>query len=144
MTSGPLPRFEYLDHTADILIRAYGVSLEEAIAHAGLALGALMVGGESPEGDERESFTVESVDREGLVVAFLSRLIWEFDAEQRVGAEFSVSFEKPSQLKINANWCRLDPASLGAGVDVKGVSYHMMEMGRDEHGRDFVQVLVDV
>jgi len=140
-----MKQYEFIEHTADIIIKAYGESLEEAFATAATALFDILTGEAPREKKEKVAFEVESVDREGLLVGFLSRLIALHEIERLVFADFTVSFVDTTRLKAEAWGEKFSHARHGGGLNVKAVSYHMLELF-DGHGRQpsYVQVLFDV
>jgi SHS2 domain-containing protein len=71
--------YEYLDHTADVGIRATGADLAEALTEAARAMLQLQVP-EPPEEEGREfHLDLESEDEEELVLDWLGRLLAEQD-----------------------------------------------------------------
>jgi len=138
-------RYEFIDHTADVAVKAYGRTLEEAFASAALAMFDIITGGAEIEPKERTKFGVESIDREGLLVRFLSELIVLHEGEGRVFTDFRVSFEDEYQLTAEMGSEPFDPERHAQGIQVKGVSYYMMEIvdcTPDEPAH--VQVLFDI
>ena len=67
-----MKKYEFIEHTADIAIKAYGDTLEEAFAAAAEAMFDIITAGSEIEADKNISFAVESIDLEGLLVYFLS------------------------------------------------------------------------
>ena len=138
-------RYEFIDHTADAAVKAYGQNIEEAFASAALAMFDIITGGAEIEPKERTQFAVESIDREGLLVRFLSELIVLHEGEGRVFSDFRVSFEDWFQLTAEMGSEPFDPERHAQGIQVKGVSYYMMEIvdgTPDEPAH--VQVLFDI
>jgi SHS2 domain-containing protein len=138
-------KYEFLDHTADVIVRAYGESLEEAFAEAARGMFDLITNGSRIETSETVHFTVDSIDREGLLVAFLSEFIILHDSEGWVFDRIKVSFEDNTKLTAEAAGEKFTTDKHEHGIHVKGVSYHMMEI---EERRDnlpaCVQVLLDI
>ncbi len=141
-----MKRFELIEHTADIAIRAYGDSLPDAFAAAGEALFAIITD-EAPIAPMTETaLEIESVDIEGLLVGFLSELLVQFEVGQLVLCDFNVSITNNTHMEVTAKGERFDEAKHSNGYHVKGVSYHMMEIadntGKAEESQ--VQVLFDI
>lgn len=138
-------RFEFIDHTADIAIKAYGRSLEEAFAVAAEAMFAIITDGSTVEPEEEISLSVESLDREGLLVGFLSQLIVLHEADGWVFGKFQVSLEDERHLTAVVVGEKYVPEKHGRGTQVKGVSYHMMEIVDGTPAKPgHVQVLFDI
>jgi len=139
-------RFELIEHTADVAIKAYGDNLPEAFAAAGEALFAIITGeaGIAPVDDV--AIEIESIDPEGLLVGFLSELLVQFEVQQMVLTDFDVTIVDHEHLTATARGERFDQNKHSHGHHVKGVSYHMMEIvdNSESGGRSHVQVLFDV
>jgi len=65
--------YEFLEHTADIYIAAYGRNLEEAFANAARAMFDSMTDLEKIEPKERRDIVVEGMDLEQLLYNWLQR-----------------------------------------------------------------------
>lgn len=137
--------YEFIEHTADIAVKAYGRSVEDAFATAAVALFDVITDGGRIKSERPLEFEVESVDTEGLLVGFLSHLLVLHEADGYVLTDFNVQFAGPTTLKVTCGAVAYDADKHGRGHHVKGVSYHMMEIFRGGHGENsFVQVLFDV
>jgi SHS2 domain-containing protein len=141
-----MKRFEQIEHTADIAIKAYGDSLPEAFAAAGEALFSIITGRSPVAASEKVSFEIESIDREGLLVGFLSELLVQFEVRQMVLTDFEVTLVDREHLRATAQGEPFDEKRHGHGHHVKGVSYHMMEIfeAAGGNGECHVQVLFDI
>lgn len=91
-----MERYRILDHAADAKLRAFGSGLEEAFANAALGLASLMTDWEKVEPRVAHDATVEAPDLEGLLVRFLSEILYLSDAKSFVlaGVE-AVRIEEP-------------------------------------------------
>ena len=140
-----MKRYELIEHTADIAIKAYGDNLPEAFAAAAGGLFEIMTGGTDIEAKRNVRLEAKSIDREGLLVGFLSDLLLQFEVEQLVLKDFEVTFERENSLTATAHGERFDEKRHAHGYHVKGVSYHMMEIV-DVKGTapSHVQVLFDI
>jgi len=143
MTESPA-QYEFLEHTADIIARAYGGSRNEAFAAAGAALFDVITDSADIVGRDSVAFEIESIDTEGLLVGLLSELIVLHEVEDIVLTDFVVAGETETQLMVTAKSEPFDPARHGEGTPVKGISYHMLEIGVLGGGRHYVQVLFDI
>ncbi len=137
--------YEFVEHTADIAIKAYGENLEQAFAVAAGAMFDIMTDGSAISPAETIEFEVESVDIEGLLVGFLSDLIVLHEVQDYVLTDFEVTFVNKRRLKVTARGETFDDSKHDHGHHIKGVSYHMMEIveGTSE-APSYVQVLFDV
>jgi len=140
-----LKQFEFLEHTADIIIRATGDNLEEAFASAGEGLFACITTLDQIEPTEEIEFEIESIDRQGLLVALLSKLIYIHEVDRMIFSDFRITFKEDNKLTAICFGEKYDDAKHEPGMHVKGVSYHMLEIiDKDTNGFAAVQVLIDV
>ena len=138
-------RWEFIEHTADIAIKAYGDTLEDAFATAAGAMFDIMTDNSTIDPKETVEFETESVDIEGLLVGFLSNLIVLREVQNMVLTGIEITFAGEQKLKVTATGEKFDDRKHAHGHQIKGVSYHMMEIS-DGGGKipSFVQVLFDV
>lgn len=137
--------YEIFDHTADIGFVARGGSLAEAFGCAAEALWDVIAGDTERADRDRIGFEIESVDREGLLVGFLSRLLFLFETDLFLGTSATVQLVGETVLKAEVVGERLKEGTEISGYHVKGVSYHMMELIEAEEGQPArVRVILDV
>jgi len=125
-------RFEFLEHTADAYIAAYGESLEEAFENAALATFEVMTDVEKVKPEAEDLVEVEAHDEYSLLYSWLEELLVRFETTNNLYCRFKISsIEKtPSGLKLRAKiWG--EPLNLErhlGKVGVKAVTYHRMEI----------------
>ena len=126
--------YEFLEHTADAYIAAYGGSLAEAFENAAKAMFDTMSYLEKVEGKDEESLEVSARDEEALLYSWLEELLLRFEIENRLYSRFRIdSIEKTSQgytLRAKVWGEPFDPVKHGSKTDVKAVTYHRMEILR--------------
>ncbi len=125
-------RFEFLEHTADAYVTAYGASLEEAFENAALATFEVMTEVEQVEPKVEEVVEVEAHDEYALLYNWLEALLIKFDITNSIYSRFKVSrIEKTiSGLRLKAKiWGEsFDPQRHPQKVGIKAVTYHRMEI----------------
>ena len=140
------PRYETIDHTADIAIKAFGNSMPEAFGNAAYAMFDIMA--DIKKVGNRKEFHVEltAPDMEQLLVDWLSELLYLFEVEDTLFSEFKVSIrdnESSPAPKLDATikgeTMDMDKHSLK--TEIKAVTYHMLEIDTVENT---VQVLFDI
>lgn len=125
-------RFEFLEHTADAYIAAYGESLEEAFENAAYATFEVMtdVGEVKPE--TVDNVEVEAHDEQALLYNWLEELMVRFETTGNLFSRFEISSIKktPGGLKLKAKiWGEpFDPEKHPQRVGVKAITYHRMEI----------------
>ena len=138
--------YEFGEHTADIIVRAYGKDWKEVFEALGKALFAAMLDISAVRPEECREIHVENETLEDLVVDFLNELLVYKDAEGLAFSEFRVEVkEENGKWRVIGRICgeKIDPERHRPEGEVKAVSYHMLEVGERE-GRKYVQVVLDM
>ena len=86
-----MKQFETLDISGDAGIRAYGNDLEELFANAGLGMYSLITDVQDIAETASLSVTARSETLEGLFVAWLNELVFQFDTYSFVGKRISIT-----------------------------------------------------
>jgi SHS2 domain-containing protein len=133
-------RYEVMDHTADLMVKAYGNTLEECFSNAGYALFDQTVDLSGIRPTETFEFTVSGDDREDLLYSFLSELLFLEDCDGNVFCELEVRFEG-NGLRCKGRGEILDRNRHRVKSEVKAITYHMMSVNIDEPS---VTVIFDV
>ena len=133
-------RYETLEHTADILVKCSGTTMEECFGSAAFALFDQMVDTSTIEKKMRFSFETEGEGTEERLYSFLSELLYMMDAESAVMSDFKVRFEG-NKVLCESYGERLDVSKHRPKVEIKAITYHMMAVNEKEPS---VTVLFDV
>lgn len=124
--------FEFLEHTADVYIAAYGRSMAEAFEHAALAMFDVMTDVNKIKPEVEDTVEVGGQDEYALLYNWLEALLVKFDVEDMFYTKFEVSdlnkAEKGYQLRAKIWGEKFDPQRHVQKVGVKAVTYHRMEI----------------
>ena len=125
-------RFEFLEHTADAYIAAYGESLEEAFENAALATFEVMTDLKKIKPKVEETVELEAHDESALLYNWLEEFLIMFETTGNLYSRFKVLNigKTPSGLKLKAKaWGEsYDPERHPSKVGIKAVTYHRMEI----------------
>lgn len=132
-------RYETLSHTADVMIRAFGNSLEECFENAGYAMFDQIADLSKIEPKQSVKFDVEGDEPEQLLVDYLSELLYLFDAEYLLLSEFHITYDG-EMLIVNAKGEKVDKKRHELRKNLKAVSYHAIEVAPE---KGYVKVLFD-
>jgi len=126
-------KFEFLEHTADVKIRVYGEDLKELFLNAVLAMAGVqkskvkskkVKAASLPAGRQGKKLKVTAVDKESLLINFLSQIL----AESYIN--FSVYFDarilKLSETEIEAEIYGEKVESFDE--EIKAVTYHNVKI----------------
>ena len=123
-----------MPHTTDAYIEAEGSTFEEALESAGASLIDTMCDLKSVDPIIVDEIEVEGADESALLYDWLEAILLKFEIEQKVFAEFRVKLTTlpTGRIRINAvlRGERYDRRKHGAKVEVKGVTYHRMEISK--------------
>jgi SHS2 domain-containing protein len=134
------PKYEIIDHTADIAIRTSGESLAEAFGNAAWAMFDIMADASAVKPVGEVKVGVEAKDLGQLLVDWLSELLFLVDVEDVLFSEFDVDINGLN-LQAVVRGEKIDPARHGLKTDIKAVTYHMLEV---DDQKNIVQVLFDL
>ena len=135
-----MERYVLIDHTADMMVRAFGDTLEECFGNAAYALFDQTVDLSNVGTGESVDVRVTGIDDEDRLYSFLSEMLFVEDADNLVLREFDVRFDG-EDVVCTARGERLDRSKHRVKSEVKAVTYHMMEIDRETPS---VTVLFDV
>ncbi|MDJ0274720.1 MAG: archease [Nitrososphaerota archaeon] len=138
--------FEFLEHTSDVYVRAYGRDLAEAFEEAGKALFSVLVRNAGAAERRREvEVTARGYDRMSLLYDWLERLLLVFQLEKLVASDVRVKeiSEESGELVIRGRAIGedYDPEKHVPGIDVKAPTYWLMEVNETSDGVELKFVL---
>ncbi|HOI13714.1 MAG TPA: archease [Methanoculleus sp.] len=133
--------FEELEHTADVLMRVRGATINEIFADAGRAMFHVMYGPCEDRGIERQ-VSLEAENLESLLIDYLSELLFITEVENTVFCTFDVDL-RGTRLSAVLRGEPFDPARHSAGTIVKGISYFGLEIVKEEEGY-VVEIIFDI
>lgn len=129
--SEPDAGYEILEHTADVGVRSWGPTLEEAFRQATLGL-LDIVGVWQPGGGNREMIAVEGRDLGALLVDWLGEVLYLQDVRDVVLT--AVCVEKVAGGRASG-WVELAKRPVEIeGTAVKAITYHQLDVSRSDDG----------
>jgi len=143
----PMADYVFLPHTTDAYVQATGPTLEYALESAGKALFDTLCNLESIVPQVTEEIELNGDDEIVLLHDWLESLLLKFELENKVFAGFSVGRIVRSSDGLHAT-ARIsgepyDKRKHGAKVEVKAVTYHKMEVVRQD-GTTTVRFILDL
>jgi len=125
-------KFDFLEHTADVFIAAYGKTLTEAFENAALAMFEVITDTDKVSPDIEGSVEVEAEDEYALLYSWLEALLVKFETENMLYSKFKISNLKETSggFRIQATvWGeKFNAKKHTQKVAVKAVTYHRMEI----------------
>jgi len=127
--------YEFLPHTADVYIAAYGSTLEEAFENAAKAMMDVMTDPDKVKAEKEVEINVEGHDLESLLYNWLEELLYIFETEGLIFSKFRVlSIKKLNGkylLKAKVWGEKFNPEVHESRTLVKAATYNLMEIKRD-------------
>ena len=133
-----MDRYQELDHTADWAFRAFGKDLQELFANAAYALFALE-GALDAQSTLTRDIRVEGIDREALLVNWLSELLYLQETHQETYQSFDITKLTDTELEATIQGAQAQPAT----KFIKAVTYHDLKIEQTERGWQ-ATIVVDV
>ncbi|XP_077293812.1 protein archease [Arctopsyche grandis] len=144
----PAIQYEYLDHTADVQIHAWGDTLEETFEQCGMAMFGYMT--ELPYVEVKQTYEIEAEadDMIGLLYKFLDELLFMFSAEPNlICKKLRILDFNTSEFRIRCK-CYGEEFQIGKhpqGTEVKAITYSAMQIiERTENNPFEVFVIIDI
>ncbi|XP_074105174.1 protein archease [Cotesia typhae] len=127
----PPCKYEYLDHTADVQLHAWGETLQEAFEQCGMAMFGYMTDLETVEIDQSYDITAQADDLLGLLYHFLDELLFMFSVEPfLIAKKIKILEFDEENFKITAR-AYGEEFQLGKhpqGTEVKAITYSAMQI----------------
>jgi SHS2 domain-containing protein len=138
-------KFEILDISGDVGIRAYGQRCEEAFMSAGIGMFSLITDIERIDETHEIEIEVQADSIEGLLVSYLNELIFQFDTYGFIGKRIEViAFIQPSAfIKVKIYGEEFDTDRHERRLLVKAATYHNIKVQKINDGWE-VEVVFDI
>jgi len=125
-----MKKFEFIEHTADVGIKAYGKSLPELFQNSAEAMFSLLLESK-PKKNSNKNIVIEAVSLEELLVVWLNELLSLLYVDKFLPASFSSKIEDKSSLKsLTAIVCgqEFDPYANKLNTEIKAATYHDLKV----------------
>ena len=139
--------YRFLEHVTDAFVEAWGKTLEEAFSQAGLALFDTMLDVKSVQARTNLELHTSGHDEKELLYNYLEELLLLFEVRQLALGSFAVisinSKKAEMGLKGKVAGEPYNRAKHNGKVEVKGITYHLMEIEKHP-GKVTVRFLLDL
>jgi SHS2 domain-containing protein len=140
-------KFEFMEHTADVYVRAHGNTMEEAYENAALSMFETITDTDKVAASQEDNLEVEAEDQYALLYNWLEALLVKSETEGMLYSKFQISGwkETTESFKFKAKiWGeKFDPQKHPQKVAVKAVTYHRMVVIR-ETDRVILEFILDI
>ena len=136
-----MKKYEFIEHTSDIGLKACGATLSGAFANAALGMFSLIAELENVGEKESRKVEVKADDIDGLLFEWLNSLLYYFDVEMLIFKRFDIIEFEDTHLTAMCYGEKYDSSSHSLKMGVKSATYHQLEVDRE---KNCVQVIFDV
>lgn len=138
--------FEFFDHKADIGVRGFGASAEEAFTEAAKAMLSIIVDEKSVACRGRFAIKTSADSLENLFVEFLNEMLFTMDSEEIIIGSIKVKkiIERAGKHYLEAEgWGEKKSEKHAFKTEVKAATYSQLVV-KEEKGKWLAQCIVDV
>ena len=136
-----MKKFELIEHTADMGLKAYGKNLAEAFANAAYGMFSIIAELDNVKEKETRRVEIKGDDKEGLLFEWLNTLLYYFDVEGLIFKKFNIVEFGEDQLKADCLGEKYNPKRHQLKTGIKSATYYMLEVNKTKNQ---VQVIFDV
>ena len=136
-----MKKFELIEHTADIGLKACGETLDEAFANAALGMFSIMTDLGDVEEKETRRIEVTADDVEGLLFEWLNSLLYYFDVDMLLLKRIEMNEFDDIRLTADCYGEPFDSSRHRLKMGVKSATYHQLEV---DNVKNCVRVIFDV
>ncbi|XP_044093634.1 protein archease isoform X1 [Neovison vison] len=138
-------KYEYLDHTADVQLHAWGDTLEEAFEQCAMAMFGYMTDTGTVEPLQTVEVETQGDDLESLLFHFLDEWLYKFSADEFfIPREVKVLHIDQRNFKLRSiGWGEeFSLSKHPQGTEVKAITYSAMQVYNEEKPEVFV--IIDI
>ena len=135
-------KYEYIDHTADLKVRAYGKTLEEVFANVAIGGFDFLTPTSKVKKKIEKKLSITAKRIESLLYDFLEELLFLLDTEG-----FIINSFMGMKIRQDNESCSLECTAVGDNYknypvkgDIKAVTYSEMEIKKEKDG--FIVIVV--
>jgi SHS2 domain-containing protein len=136
-----IKRYELIEHTADMGLKAYGNNLAEVFANAAYGMFSIIAELDDVKEKEKRHIEIKGDDKEGLLFEWLNTLLYYFDVEGLIFNRFDIMEFGENTLKADCLGEKYNPKRHQLKTGIKSATYYMLEVDKKKKR---VQVIFDV
>jgi len=126
------PKYQTIEHTADIGIRMQAPTLAELFANAAYGMFDLICNARSVRAQVEQPVVITADSLEELMVSWLSELLFFFDARKMLFCEFDITEIDDRHLRAKVRGEKYSPQRHELDHDIKAVTYYKLHVERQD------------
>ena len=123
-----MKKFEVIEHTADMGIKAYGKDLSELFTNAAYGMASLITDLQKVNPKDSEDISLEAENREELLVSWLNEIIYLSASKSMLFSKFEVSEIDEKHLKAKIFGEEFDIDRHQIETEFKAATYHRLKI----------------
>ena len=127
-----MEKYEYFNTTADIGLKAYGETLNEAFENAGLAIFNIISDTNNIEPLREIEFEIISEDEVSLLYDYLEELLFYHETEFMLFSRFNVEITKNHHLKAQIKGEAINWDKHERKTEIKAITFHKMAVRKKD------------
>jgi SHS2 domain-containing protein len=135
--------FQVLDISGDVGLTAFGKSKEEAFLNAAYGMYSLITDPEAIRETKTVSVTVEKDSLDGLLVAWLNELIFDFDTYGFIGKKITIEYFSDRTIRARIAGEEFDSERHAGKLLIKAATYHKLRI-QEMNGQWEIDVIFDI
>ncbi len=141
-----MKRYEFIEHTGDIGIRAYGETLQELFINAAQGLFEAIVDLSTVGMTTQTEIEVSAESLEELMVAWLDELNFRHEIEELFFREVEIQqiSQAPCRIVALASGEPVDFAKHAVYTEIKSITYHQLTVEQTSDNQWLAQVIFDI
>jgi SHS2 domain-containing protein len=138
-------KYEYIKHTADLKVRAYGKTIEEAFANVAIGGFDFLTDTSKIKKKAEKNISITSKRLESLLYDFIEELLFLLDTDS-----FIINSFKDMKIRQDKESCSLECIAVGDDYksysvkgDIKAITYSEMNIRKEKNGF-VINVVLDI
>ena len=123
-----MKKYELIDHTADIGLRAYGKDLKQLFENAASGMFAILADLKNVRAEKTVPLKLEAPNLEELFLSWLSELLYQHNGKGMMFKEFSVDELGEEAIAAKAKGEKLNLKRHRLKTEIKAVTYHGLKV----------------
>lgn len=136
-------RYEIVEHTADIGIKAYGKDMKELFSNAAYGMFNIIADLEGLKTTTSVTIKKEAPNYEELLINWLDDLIYNFYTKGIIFSEFNIKELDPKHIEAETRGKHVGDNRSRLKSEVKAATFHDLKIEKSQDGYS-VQIIFDV
>lgn len=125
-----MKRFEVINHTADMGIKAYGKDLAELFTNAAYGMASLITDLEKVSPKDSQDISLEAENVEELLVSWLNEILYFSASKSMLFSKFEVSEIDEKHLRAKISGEKLTTTRHQIETEFKAATYHRLKISK--------------